>query len=138
MYYIIIGGMRHTKKKMRTRYSRLDMNKDDFISREDYKKMAKKVAEFGKLNKRDASAAEEAFMAIADKFDLKPGVCRFTIEEASQKLHDKVLTTPDDQKKALLQGTHTKMFDAFDTNKDGPCFHGRIQGVLQGACSRNQ
>ena len=113
-------------KKIRTHFTRLDVNQDGFISREDYEEIGRKVAEYGKLNEEEAATTHSAFLAIADHLDLKPGV-KHTIEEATQKVHKNVLSLPIGKNKELCDLTHGIMFDAFDTNKDGHISYDEFQ-----------
>ena len=76
--------------KIRTRFNRLDLNHDGFISREDYELMATKVQECGKLNAENAESTRNAFMTVADVFDLKPGV-KIPVEEEAQKTNPRIL-----------------------------------------------
>jgi Ca2+-binding EF-hand superfamily protein len=76
--------------KMRTRFNRLDLNHDGFISREDYELMATKVQECGKLNAEDAESTRNAIMTVADAFDLKPGV-KIPVEEEARKTNPRIL-----------------------------------------------
>lgn len=78
-------------KKIRTHFTRLDVNKNGFISRNDYEEMAQKIAHYGKLSQEDAASVMAAFMEIAKVLDLKPGV-KLSIEEASQKVHTNTLS----------------------------------------------
>ena len=105
-------------KKMQAHFTRLDINKNGFISREDYEEIGRKVAEHGKLNEDETASTISAFLSIADHLGLKPGV-KHTIDEASQKVQENVLCLPIEQNKHLCDYTHGMMFDAFDTNKDG-------------------
>lgn len=105
-------------RKIRTHFTRLDINKDGYISRKDYEEIAQKIAEYGKLSQEDAASAMSAFLEIADILDLKPGV-KLTIEEASQKVHKNTLSLPSDKNKDICDRTYGMMFDAFDTNNDG-------------------
>ena len=116
-------------KKMRTHFTRLDINKDGFITRSDYEEIAEKVAEFGKLSQEDAASVMSAFLEIADHLDLKPGV-KFTLEEVSQKVHKNVLCLPFDQNKDLCDHTYRMIFDAFDTNNDGHISLEEFTGVF--------
>lgn len=104
-------------RKMWTHFTRLDINKDGYISRKDYEEIAQKVAEYGKLSQEEAATTMSAFLEIADILDLKPGL-KLTIEEASQKVHKNTLCLPSDQNKDICDRMYGMMFDAFDTNKD--------------------
>ena len=74
-------------KKMQVRFSRLDVNKDGFTSREDFDLVAKKMTEFAKLNKEQSDAVEKGFMHVADAYGLRPGV-KVPIDDVIQKAHE--------------------------------------------------
>ena len=103
-------------KKMQVRFSRLDVNKDGFTSREDFDLMAKKMTEFGKLNEEQSDAVQKAFIHIADIYELRPGV-KVPIDEVIQKAHEKLLYDPDEPERAKkILGVY---FNILDTNNDG-------------------
>ncbi|CAB3988635.1 sarcoplasmic calcium-binding [Paramuricea clavata] len=104
--------------KMRTRFTRLDLNHDGFISRDDYELMAKKLKEYGKLNAEDAESTRNAFMTVADRLDLKPGV-KISVEEAAQKANRELSVMAQEKSKASLKKTHDPIFDALDLDKNG-------------------
>ena len=54
--------------------TRMDVNKDGFLSREDYDLMAKQLAEYGHLTETQADSAYSGFMEVADTLNLKSGV----------------------------------------------------------------
>ena len=106
-------------RKMRTRYRRLDMNNDGFISREDYELMASKLIEHGKMGKEHAESTRKAFTTVADHFDLKPGI-KIPVEEAAQKASSNLLSIAAEKKQdSIRTTTHDELFDALDLNKDG-------------------
>ena len=105
-------------QKMRTRFTRLDLNHDGFISREDYELMATKVQEHGKLNAENAESTRNAFMTVADLFDLKPGV-KIPVEEAAKKANREFSVMAQEKIMALVKETHDPLFDALDLDKDG-------------------
>ena len=103
-------------KKMQVRFSRLDVNKDGFTSREDFDLMAKKMTEFGKLSDEQSDTVQKGFMYVADAYDLKPGV-KVPIDEVVQRAHEKLLYNPDEAEKAKkILG---EFFNTLDTNNDG-------------------
>ena len=103
-------------KKMQVRFSRLDVNKDGFISREDFELMAKKMTEFGKLNEEQSDAVQKGFMHAADTYELRPGV-KVPIDKVIQKAHEKLLYDLDEPERAKkFLGV---CFNTLDTNNDG-------------------
>ncbi|CAB3994224.1 Sarcoplasmic calcium-binding [Paramuricea clavata] len=104
-------------QKMRTRFTRLDLNHDGFISREDYELMAKKLQEYGKLNAENAESTRNAFMAVADLLDLKPGV-KVPVEEAAKKANRALSVIAQEKHLGFLKETHNPIFDALDLDKD--------------------
>ena len=105
-------------RKMRTRMTRLDLNKDGYISREDYQLMGKKLAEQSKMTEEQAKATNSELMKVADLFNLKSGV-KLPLEEAAKKASETILSmSPAERKESITVG-HNLLFDAIDTNKDG-------------------
>jgi Ca2+-binding EF-hand superfamily protein len=106
-------------RKMRTRMFRLDINKDGFISREDYELMGIKLAELSGMTGEQAEAAKKQFLKVADMVNVKPGV-KTPLEEAAKKASESLLVTMTaKERSALINDTHNLVFDAIDTNKDG-------------------
>ncbi|CAB3994219.1 sarcoplasmic calcium-binding [Paramuricea clavata] len=105
-------------QKMRTRFTRLDLNHDGFISRADYELMATKVQENAKLNPEDAESTRNAFMAVADALGLKRGV-KIPVEEAAKKANREFSVMAQEKKMALIKETHDPIFDVLDLDKDG-------------------
>jgi Ca2+-binding EF-hand superfamily protein len=104
-------------QKMRTRFNRLDLNHDGFISREDYELMGTKLQEYGKLDEEKAERTRNAFISIADRMGLKPGV-KIPAEEAAQKASKGFLSTTPEQQLASTK-TFYLIFEALDLNNDG-------------------
>ena len=106
-------------RKMRTRMTRLDINKDGYISHEDYELIGKKLAEYNRMTGEHAEAITKEFLKVADAFNMKPGV-KIPLEEAAKKASESaLLSMSSEERKALLTDTHNLLFDAIDTNKDG-------------------
>ena len=105
-------------RKMRTRMSRLDINKDGYISREDFELMGEKLAEHSGMTKEQAESTTREFLKVADMINLKPGVKK-PLEEAAKKSNESYLSMSPKEKISLVNGTHNVLFDAIDTNKDG-------------------
>ena len=105
-------------RKMRTRMSRLDINQDGYISREDFELMGKKLAEHSGMTQEQAVATTKEFLKVADMINLKPGVKK-PLEEAAKKANESYMSMPPKEKISLVNGTHNVLFDAIDTNKDG-------------------
>ena len=107
-------------KKMRTRMMKLDVNKDGFISREDYELMVTRLYEYRKLDEHKAELTRNAFMQLADMLGLKPGV-KIPLEEAAKNANREYLDLAEsaNQKTSLLEKSHSLIFDVLDLNKDG-------------------
>jgi Ca2+-binding EF-hand superfamily protein len=98
---------------------RMDMNKDGFISCEDFELMGIKLAEHSGMTGEQAEAAKKQFLKVADMPNLKPGV-KTSLEEAAKKANESLLTTMTARERsALINDTHDLLFDAIDTNNDG-------------------
>ena len=102
-------------RKMKTRMTRLDINKDGYISREDYELMSKRMAERSGMTKEQAEQTHKEMMKVADVFGLKPGV-KVAIQEAARKASDAILSQAMED---MFHTVHDLLFDIIDTNKDG-------------------
>ena len=117
-------------RKMRTRMFRIDINKDGFISREDFELMGIKLAEHSGMTGEKAEAAKKQFLKVADMINLKPGV-KTPLEEAAKKANEKLLTSMTARERsALIDDTHDLLFDALDTNNDGVISFGEFKVYL--------
>ena len=96
---------------------RMDMNKDGFISREDYELMGIKLAEHSGMTGEQSEAAKNQFLKVADTINLKPGL-KTPLEEAAKKANEALLTSTT-AASALTNDIHDLLFDAIDTNNDG-------------------
>ena len=106
-------------RKMRSYMTRMDINKDGFLSREDYELMAKQLAEYGGLTEKQADSAFSGFMEVADSFNLVPGF-KLPLQEAIQRSSKSLLSLPPEQRKDKVHdGVLGKMFDIIDTSKEG-------------------
>ena len=101
-------------RKMKTRITRLDINKDGYIYRDDYVLMGKKLAEYGGLTKEQADSKDMQIKQNADALNLQPG-SRMPIDEAAKQLSDELLSTPH----AVIRKANNLNFDIIDTDKDG-------------------
>ena len=67
--------------------SRLDINKDGYISHEDFELMGKKLAEHSGMTEEQAQATTREFLKVADMINLKPGVKK-PLEEAAKRANE--------------------------------------------------
>ena len=105
-------------RKMRTYMTRMDVNKDGFLSREDYDLMAKQLAEYGHLTEKQADSAYSGFMEVADTFNLTPGV-KLPLQDAVQRSSASLLSmSPGECKEKCHDGVLGKMFDVVDMSKE--------------------
>ena len=106
-------------RKMRTRMFRMDVNKDGFISREDYELMGIRLAEHSGMTGEQAETAKKQFLKVVDMVNLKPGV-KTPLEEAAKKVNEALLTSMTaTERSAFINDIHDLLFDAIDTNNDG-------------------
>ena len=103
-------------RKMRTRFTRLDLNNDGFISREDYDLMATKLLEYNKMGEEESM--RKIFANVADRLGLKLGV-RVPVEEAAKEASTKLMAIAPEERWDMLHMSHNTLFDALDLNKDG-------------------
>ena len=98
--------------------TRLDINNDGCISREDFELMSKRLSQHSGMTKEQAESTYDEFMKIADALTFKPGV-KVPLEEAAQQSSKAILSLALEEKQALLYHQHNMLFDIIDTNKDG-------------------
>ena len=98
--------------------TRLDINKDGHISRDDFELMGERLAEYSGMTKEQAEETKKEFIKIGDKLNLKPGV-KIPLEEAAKKASESLLSMSPAERKAIIHDGHNMLFDAIDTNKDG-------------------
>ena len=68
--------------------TRMDINEDDFLSREDYNCMAKQLAEYSRFTENKLTQH-----TVADTLNLKPGFKR-PLQEAIQRASMSLLSMP--------------------------------------------
>ena len=107
-------------RKMKTRMSRMDVNKDGYFSREDFEALGKRLAEYGGLTKEQADSTCKEFLRIADVLNLKPGE-KVPLDEAAQQASTALLglSPSGNDPQAVARDIHDMLFDAIDTNKSG-------------------
>lgn len=98
--------------------SRLDVNKDGYISYEDYELMGKKVVEHSKMTDEQAEATKKQFAKFAGMLNLKPGI-QIAVEEAAKQVTEIISASTPAHNKASFSESHNMLFDAIDTNKNG-------------------
>jgi hypothetical protein len=96
--------------KARTRVHRLDVNKDGFISWEDFECMASKLIEYSKMGEEQAEFTRKAFFSAAEHVGMKQGV-KTPVEEAARKASSKMLSMPPEKQWAVLHRAHDVLFD---------------------------
>ena len=105
-------------RKMRTRYARIDVNKDGYISREDYELMGKKLVEYSGMKGEQAESTCKGFLKIADVLNLQPGV-KLPFQQIAEQANVAMLSMSPEDRKALLKLNHDLLFDVIDSNNDG-------------------
>ena len=105
-------------RKMRTRAARLDINKDGFISREDYEIMSKRLTEYSKVTEEQAKKICDAVLVIADSIKLT-GDTKYPVEQFAAKISQAILGNTPEKNRGGLQNSHNALFDVIDTNGDG-------------------
>ncbi len=98
--------------------ARLDINKNGIISREDYEIMSERLSKYSNLTEKQAKEVHDALMSVADSINLKPGI-EHKLEEYAPKLSQMMLSKAPKERDISTHRTHSSLFDAIDTNKDG-------------------
>ena len=95
--------------------TRLDSNKDGYISREDIVLIGKQLSEYNKgQTKEQADAIYKKYLHTADVLELQPGV-KMLIDEAAQRISVLSFKTPP----AIINEQFNTYFDIIDTDNDG-------------------
>ena len=105
-------------RKMRTRAARLDINKDGFISREDYEIMSKRLTEYSKVTEEQAKRIHDTVLVIADSIKLT-GDTKYPVEQFAAKISQAILGSTPENNRGGLHKSHNALFDVIDTNNDG-------------------
>ena len=105
-------------RKMRTRMTRIDVNKDGKISQDDFELMAEHLIECSKMTTEQAQSTLKKLINVADAIGLKPDVKR-SVEEAAKIASDTMLAMSFEKQQAVLNACHNSLFNAIDANKDG-------------------
>lgn len=106
-------------RKIRTRYARLDVDKDYHISLADFELMAKRMVDYGKLSKDAANTVYEKFRRTAKMTGCgQPGE-KIPLDKIIKLTHEELLTLPNDQWKPMLHEGTGELFRIVDTNNDG-------------------
>ena len=84
----------------------MDVNKDGYISHEDYKLMSNRLAaETSGMTKEQVDAIYKVFMHAADVIGLKQGV-KTPVEEVAKSASKAILSTTLEEKKDLFHSTN--------------------------------
>ena len=105
-------------RKMKTRMARMDVNKDGYISREDYELIGKKLAEYSGLKGVQAESVRKEFLKVADVLKLHPGV-KVPLQQAAIQANVAIFSMTPEERKSSLRASHDLLFDVIDSNKDG-------------------
>ena len=105
-------------RKMKTRAARLDINKDGFISREDYEIMSKRLSEYSNLTEEQAKKIHDSLLAVADSQKII-GDTKYSVEVYATKGSQGILQQPRERSLAFLHNSHNALFDGIDANGDG-------------------
>ena len=104
--------------KMRTRFRRLDVNHDGFISWEDFQLMGNKLLEYSNMDEEHLELTRKAFTFVADSIGLIPGA-KIPVEEAAKVASKNMMSMTPEKQMIVLHSGHNALFDALDINKDG-------------------
>ena len=102
------------RRKMKTRFERMDIDKNGYLSIEDYNELTKRFIEYGKLSGEDEQRIHKAMQDICTKIGMKEGV-KITLEQ----YWTGVLEMPAEERKIKSISLFSQWFDVVDTNGDG-------------------
>ena len=98
--------------------SRFDFNEDGYISREDYKLMSMKLAEYSEMTSVKAEEMYLKFLKVAGAFNLSPKA-KVRSEKAARQVSDAILSMSREERTAMVRNIHGPLFGIIDTNNDG-------------------
>ena len=94
--------------------AQMDINKDGYISREDFELMDKKLAEYS----GQAESMLKSFTKVADLLKLQPGV-KVPVPQAAEQASDVIFALTPEERASRNRAAHSLAFYIIDTNKNG-------------------
>lgn len=98
--------------------SKMDIDENGVISREDFEVMGKRLAERCNMTKRQAESTRMEFSKLADALHFEPGI-KVPLEEAAKQVSKAYLIKTSAERKAIVHRTQNVLFDVLDSNNDG-------------------
>lgn len=105
-------------RKLRTIFTRFDMDKDGYMSKEDFELMAKKLNELSNATGEQAESRRKAFTHCADIFEFTPGV-KTPREDAVKNMNEVMLKLSLEEQRAMSDNILNPIFDAMDLDQNG-------------------
>ena len=104
--------------KMRTRFRRLDVNHDGFVSWEDFQLMGNKLLDYSNMGEERLELTRKAFTFVADSIGLIPGA-KIPVKEAAKMASKNMMSMTPEKQMTVLRSGHNALFDALDFDHDG-------------------
>ena len=105
-------------RKLKTAFTRLDLDKDGLVSKEDFELMAEKQNKSGNATAEQAASCHQSLKEVADFFWYKHGE-RLPRQQAAEDMHEVMLKLSFEEQRAMCDKFCKPMFDAVDSNGDG-------------------
>ena len=105
-------------RKLKTVFTRYDVDNDGYISRDDFELMAEKMNKLCNATGEQAESCHKSFMHVADVFGYKHGA-KLARDEAAANMNEAMLKLPIEEQRAMCDNFHSAIFDAVDSNGDG-------------------
>ena len=102
-------------RKMKTRFERMDIDKNGYLSIEDYQELARRFIEYGKLSGEDEQRIHKAMQDVCTMIGMKEGV-KIMREEYMTGVFEMF---QDEKKIKGLKEILSQMFNVVDGNGDG-------------------
>ncbi len=106
-------------RKIKTTFTRMDVDKDGYMTRKDFELIAKRMNELSNATDEQADACLKAFMRVADAFGYTTAEVKISREEAIKNGNEVMLTQPWEEQRTMCDNFHNAVFDAIDLNQDG-------------------
>jgi Ca2+-binding EF-hand superfamily protein len=104
-------------RKLRTKFARFDVDKDGYMSKEDFELMAKKMIEMSNATGEQAESCRQIFMHVPDTFGFTPGM-KLSREEAAKNMNEAMLKLSWKEQRAMCDNFYNVVFDAMDLDRD--------------------
>ena len=95
-------------RKLKTALTRMDVDKDGYISKEDFELMAERMNKLGNATAEQAASCHQSLMQVANFFGYKHGE-KLPREQAAEDMHEVMFKISFEEQRALCANFPTGM-----------------------------